>query len=229
MARLVEYGRCVRAIGYREQLFVAAMPSEKTMDGCLLVLSIMLKGMLIYMHKAFSFKYLSPSDKIHKKYIMHISFFLGILLLTFYISTNWYQFLLIQGESMRPTYHNMQLVILDRNTDDYTYGDVIAFQCAALGSVLVKRIAACPGDEVHIEDGNLYVNGIISSVYSKNGIFEYAGMADSAILLDDGQYFVIGDNIKESKDSRYQEIGCIEIDTILGKVMGDSDKDFPFH
>lgn len=41
---------------------------------------------------------------------------------------------------MSPSYHNMQLVILDKHSNSYNYGDVIAFQRDGLDSVLVKRI-----------------------------------------------------------------------------------------
>ena len=47
---------------------------------------------------------------------------------------------MIQGESMEPTYHNYQIVILDkRQPKEYQVGDVIAFNCEGLNSNLVKR------------------------------------------------------------------------------------------
>lgn len=67
-----------------------------------------------------------------------------IIIFTYYVSSNWYQLLLIHGDSMNPTYHNMQFVMIDKYSGGYTYGDVIAFQCDNLDSVLVKRIVACP-------------------------------------------------------------------------------------
>lgn len=36
----------------------------------------------------------------------------------------------------------------------------------------------------------------------------------------DKQYFVIGDNIRESKDSRYEAIGFVDASDIIGKVVG---------
>lgn len=66
---------------------------------------------------------------------------------------------------MEPAYHNMQMVILEKNRTDYTYGDVIAFQCGTLNALLVKRIVACPGDRVVIREGCLYVNEKESMVF----------------------------------------------------------------
>lgn len=120
---------------------------------------------------------------------------------------------------MSPAYHNMQLVFLNRHDKEFTYGDVIAFQCDGLSAVLVKRIAACPGDKVVIENGTLFVNGKISSIYPDCGAFDYAGTLSEVIQLDKGQYIVIGDNIVESKDSRYLEVGCIAENDILGKII----------
>lgn len=145
--------------------------------------------------------------------------FFCILLITSYVSKNWYQLVLIRGDSMLPAYHNMQLVLMDRHSKDYTYGDVVAFWCNDLNAVLIKRIVACPGDEVLIWEGTLYVNGEISSVLPEENIFEYAGAADKALRLAVGQYFVIGDNIEKSKDSRYPEVGNVSEDKIKGKVI----------
>lgn len=144
---------------------------------------------------------------------------LSIIMLSYYISADWYQLALIHGESMSPAYHNMQFVIIDRHSRDYTYGDIITFKCESLDSVLSKRVAACPGDTVVIRDGTLYVNDTISSVYDQEYIFEYPGIAQSPLHLDEDQYFVIGDNIGESKDSRYEEVGMVYLYDIIGKVI----------
>lgn len=154
-----------------------------------------------------------------KNKLVYVFAFSGILLLTWYVSANWYQLMLVHGDSMWPAYHDMQFVLSDRNTENYTYGDVIVFQCEGLDSVLMKRIAACPGDIVKIEDGRLYVNEEESRVFSKKYQFDYSGIADSPIQLTDNQYFVIGDNIEKSKDSRYREIGCVGRDYIIGKII----------
>lgn len=157
--------------------------------------------------------------QLSRKYLEYPLMFLCIMLIALYISTYWYQLVLIRGDSMLPAYHNMQMVLIDRHSRDYTYGDVIAFWCNDLDTVLIKRIAACPGDEVLIRDGTLYVNGDISIVFSGEYCFEYAGIADAPVPLAVGQYFVIGDNIEKSKDSRYPAVGCVSADSVKGKVI----------
>lgn len=158
------------------------------------------------------------NNLLSKQWFRWILVDIVVLAVTYYVSNNWYQLLLVQGESMSPTLHDKQLVVLKRHNLKFTYGDIIAFQCEELSSVLVKRIAACPGDTVVIEDGTLFVNGEVSIIYADKDVFEYSGRLSNPVQLDKGQYVVIGDNIAESKDSRYQEVGCIYEDTILGKI-----------
>lgn len=131
----------------------------------------------------------------------------------------WFQLMLIQGDSMLPTYHHLQLVLLDKRGNEYEQGDVIAFQCDELSSVLVKRIIAGPGDETVIRGGTLFVNGNVSESFSEEGIFAYAGLLSQAITLTDEQYLVIGDNISESKDSRYPEVGIVDDRDIIGRII----------
>ena len=73
-----------------------------------------------------------------------------VILLAFLCSRYWFQLMLIQGESMAPTYHNLQLVVLDKRGEAYEPGEVIAFSCDGLNAVLVKRVVAGPGDTAQI-------------------------------------------------------------------------------
>ena len=44
-------------------------------------------------------------------------------------------------------------------------------------------------------------------------------LLENEIILEEGQYIVIGDNIEESKDSRYPEVGIVMEKDILGRVL----------
>lgn len=133
----------------------------------------------------------------------------------FYISKYRYQLLLIQGDSMSPTYKNLQLAVVDKHNDDYMYGDVIA--CRKGKTVLVKRIVGMPGDELHTESGILYVNDRKSEIAA--GDIGYEGVLSKGIVLRHDAFFVIGDNYAESRDSRYEDIGNIEREKIIGKIV----------
>lgn len=145
---------------------------------------------------------------------------MGIPLLAFYLSTNWYQLMLIQGNSMAPSYKHLQMVLLNRHSRDYTYGDVVAFYSDELSCVLVKRIAACPGDTAVIKNRTLYVNDKVSEVFPQGFSFQYAGVLSQQAMLEPESYLVLGDNISESKDSRYPEVGFVSDGKIIGKING---------
>ena len=146
--------------------------------------------------------------------------FAGILLLfliTWYISVFYYQLMLLRGDSMEPTYHSGQFLILDKHSRDYNYGDVIAFKKDGINGYLVKRIFAVPGDWVCIRDGIIYING--QPQYEEMQRIDFAGIAGEQILLGEDDYFVLGDNFDRSRDSRYVEIGPVSRDEIKGKVI----------
>lgn len=151
--------------------------------------------------------------------ILKLIYIPAIITAAYFVSTNWYQVSLICGESMNPAYHDKQFALIDRHSDSYTYGDVVAFRCEKLDAVLVKRIVACPGDQIIIRDGTLYVNNDVSQIFMQDGIFKYSGLASDMIYLEKGQYFLIGDNLEESKDSRYKEVGTVNVEDIVGKII----------
>ncbi len=140
-----------------------------------------------------------------------------LVFVAYFVSKNYVQVMLIQGESMKPTYHSMQLVLLDKHSEKYVANDVVAFYCNGLSAVLVKRVVAVPGDTVQIKNNILYVNDQ-RSCYA-DSYFSYAGIVEEKITLSEFQYFVIGDNIEKSKDSRYEEVGIIYEEYIIGKVL----------
>lgn len=119
---------------------------------------------------------------------------------------------------MAPTYHPWQLAVISKQSYDLETGNVIAFRCDSLNAVLIKRIVACPGDTIQIKNNILYVNGIAAQEASIYYSIDYAGIAQEPITLSSDEYFVLGDNLENSIDSRYTEIGCIKKGDILGIV-----------
>ncbi len=155
----------------------------------------------------------------NKSIIIYLLIAVFCVLLSAFVSLKFYRVMLLQGNSMLPTYCNMQFTVLDVHSKDYTYGDVIAFKSDPVKTAVVKRIAALPGDSVVITDGVLYVNKKESAVYPEKYIFEFSGVAENEIILKENEYFVIGDNIAESKDSRYREIGLVKENNIIGEII----------
>ncbi len=155
--------------------------------------------------------------KITKSTAAYIAAIIAVLLICGAVSRYLIQLTLVQGDSMEPTYHNGQLIVLSKYRADYNKGEVILFDCESLGCALLKRIAACGGDTVEIKDGSLYVNRLPVEGYND---ISFAGIASEELLILEGSYFVLGDNYEVSKDSRYDYIGIISGEDILGSVIG---------
>lgn len=127
--------------------------------------------------------------------------------------------MLVQGDSMKPTIKDKELVVVDKRSDSYKPNDIIAFTCDGIKGVLVKRVVAVSGDKVQIKDGILYVNDEPSACQLDNKAISYEGIVADPIIVSEGMLFVIGDNYDDSKDSRYEEIGLINVDDVIGRVM----------
>ena len=88
---------------------------------------------------------------------------------------------------------------------------------------LIKRIIAEPGQTIDIdpEKEEVRVNGkVLNEPYIKQTINDMPFKAfDYPITVPDGYYFVMGDNRRESADSRYPDIGLIKKDQIYGKAL----------
>ncbi|MBQ7059827.1 MAG: signal peptidase I [Firmicutes bacterium] len=123
----------------------------------------------------------------------------------------------IHGNSMTPTFYEGQIVIARRGSDLNT-GDIVAFNYN--NQVLIKRVIAKAGDWVDIrEDGTVIVNGIVlDESYVSEKSF---GINDLTYpyQIPDKAIFVMGDHRMTSIDSRSRDVGCISIDSIVGKIV----------
>ena len=129
----------------------------------------------------------------------------------------------VVGESMEPTLYNGQEIFINRFSyflSEPKKGDVVVFSPNGNKNshYYVKRVVGVPGDTVLIKDGYVYVNGEISKdVKSKDKVID-AGIAKNGITLLDDEFFVLGDNINHSEDSRNSNIGIVKRDYIIGKA-----------
>jgi len=145
----------------------------------------------------------------------------------------------ILGPSMRPTLVSGEYVLVNKlvyahtggaalasviteeaATRDYLFrapqrGDIIVFHPpGGIEEDFVKRVIGVPGDEVDIHDGRVHVNGqaLDESIETNPG-----GALTYPLTVPAGQYFVLGDNRRQSNDSRAW--GFARADQIIGRVM----------
>ena len=84
----------------------------------------------------------------------------------------------------------------------------------------IKRIIAIEGDKAKIENGEVFVNGEkLEESYLEEGIKTEVSKSNLSeeFTVPEDSVFVLGDNRKNSKDSR--EFGCIPVSKIKGKVV----------
>ena len=128
----------------------------------------------------------------------------------------------VDGESMHPTFENLNYLIVDELVYDFTAparGDVIVFRYPNDPSIFyIKRIIGLPGETVSINRGQVTVttaNGdrlALSEPYIVNEDVTYT----KNVTLSSGDYFVMGDNRPNSSDSRVW--GPLPAKDIIGRV-----------
>ena len=82
----------------------------------------------------------------------------------------------------------------------------------------IKRIIGLPGETIIIENGEILIDGKVLENNVKVDPMVNYGLASEEILLEDNEYFVLGDNRNSSEDSRFASIGNISRDDIIGKA-----------
>ncbi|SIS47615.1 signal peptidase I [Salimicrobium flavidum] len=134
----------------------------------------------------------------------------------------------VEGESMEPTLYDGNLLMVNKVLYDWTdvhRQDIIVFHYNNEDDY-VKRVIGLPGDHIAVKDDRLYVNGefveedYLDELRPNDGRvftndFTLEGVT-GRIEVPEGELFVMGDNRRDSLDSR--SFGFIDIQSIVGKV-----------
>lgn len=141
------------------------------------------------------------------------------LSITLFVVTLIAQPITVLGSSMENTLHDKELMIVTKF--EYILGeperfDVVICRYPGRGSTnFVKRIVGIPGDTVAVFGGTLYVNG---EAVEEDYIDYRADYVQPEITVEEGHYFVLGDNRASSNDSHIGSVGQLTRDQIVGKV-----------
>lgn len=106
--------------------------------------------------------------------------------------------------SMEPTLPEGSFIIGSRVFQEPKVGEIIVFEKD--GTLLVKRVAAGPGDTVDLSK-LVYMAAVPIPIRE-----------ETVITVPDGYYFVLGDNVQNSWDSRYWDYPYVEKKSIVAMV-----------
>ncbi|MDO9183538.1 MAG: signal peptidase I [Bacteriovorax sp.] len=145
-----------------------------------------------------------------------IAILIGLGIRTYVLSARF-----VEGDSMSPTIHEGDLVLVNMWSKNFELGNIVIFKTANTKMILIKRIVANPNSAIFIENFKLYRNKILvpedlqyTLSWDKDA-FEcrFSNIQKSAA----NEFLVLGDNRCYSADSRV--FGGVPTKNILGKVL----------
>lgn len=115
----------------------------------------------------------------------------------------------VVGNSMLPELQDGDWLFVKKPIFKIEKGDIVIVNTKNIKKgKIIKRVIGVPGEEVIIKNGQLSVSGIRYADTEKE---------DSVIQLKKNEFFILGDNIDVSIDSRH--FGTVNRSQILGKVV----------
>ncbi|WP_139492047.1 signal peptidase I [Brevibacillus dissolubilis] len=131
----------------------------------------------------------------------------------------------VHGESMMATLHNNERVVVNKaiyHLQQPDRGDIVVFHATPTEDY-IKRVIGLEGDRVEVVDDVLYINGeAVDEPYLAEKRKEAADMGlpltenVAPVTVPPGHVFVMGDNRRNSRDSR--ELGPIPLEQLVGRT-----------
>ena len=123
----------------------------------------------------------------------------------------------VMGEAMAPTLKDGESALATRTFDTLARGDIVVMRYPKDESKsFLKRIVGVPGDRLESSHGSILLDG---QPLAEPYVAEANRSADSwgPVTVPDGQYFMMGDNRRNSSDSRTW--GPVRREAIWAKVL----------
>lgn len=147
-------------------------------------------------------------EKNSKRNLKTILILSEILLILLFLDT--FRLTIVSGDSMQPSLHDNDILLVSTRTS-IEAGDVVMIEAPYMNKKLIKRVAGTEGSSVIFTDGLVYIDG------------KYVARTESPdveIELKENEYFVLGDNLENSMDSRDMEhLGIIAKEDIIGEMI----------
>ena len=174
-----------------------------------------------------NFKNKNNQKSFFDELISTIKYIISTLIIFFVINQFFFSPVMVDGDSMEPTLTNGDYLILNKVSSIERF-DIVVFPPPDQDDTqYVKRVIGVPGDSIEYRDDVLFLNGepteqiFLEDSLQKDATIYTSG--DFTLLtlfgvdtVPEGQYFVLGDNRLNSRDSR--AFGFIDEESILGKV-----------
>ncbi len=123
----------------------------------------------------------------------------------------------VEGSSMEPSLHDGEFVVINRlayRWADPDRGEIIVFRYPLDPERrFIKRIIGLPGDKISVHQGAVLINGSpLEEPY-----INAPPLYDGEWIVEEGRFFVLGDNRNNSSDS--QNWGSLASEDIIGKAV----------
>jgi signal peptidase I len=142
---------------------------------------------------------------------------LPAVLLALFIRTMVGEAALVDGPSMQPNLYTGFAILVEKVSYQLhtpQRGDVVLFDLPGEKQPLVKRVVALPGEQVAVRSGHTYIDG---EPLAEPWVSYFGGPDYPATRVPAGQVFVLGDNRRDSRDSRF--FGPVPLGAIRGHVV----------
>jgi signal peptidase I len=129
----------------------------------------------------------------------------------------------VTGESMLPTFQDKEQIIVEKVSIKYKpleRGEITVVRHPDNQQVfLIKRVIGLPGETIHFNEGDVFINGeILLEPYLNENTLTWGKtyIADGeSITLNEDEYVMLGDNRDNSLDSR--SYGPVSKENLVGR------------
>ncbi len=171
-------------------------------------------------------RFLEPVEKqinYGREIIEMITYFVVVIVCVLLIHQFVGQQIEVSGSSMESTLHNEDHLILEKisyEIDKPKRYDIVVFRpySGDKDTYYIKRVIGLPGETIQIIGSDIYIdNRLLEEDYGNNPIAD-GGIAKEPFVLGKDEYFLLGDNRNNSKDSRDLSIGAVKRKAIIGRA-----------